>query len=206
MNRKNSKTDSRQAAIAIFNRCGGMLRTSEAIRAGIHQRTLYALRDAGVIERIARGLYRLASRPPLGHPDLVPIAAKIPGGVLCLISALAFHDLTTQIPHQVYLAVQRGSEFPRLEYPPVRIFQFGARSFRAGVELHKIDGVPMRVYNPEKTLVDCFKFRNKIGLDTALEALRLYRDRRTVKVGQIMRFAAICRVTKIIRPYLEAIV
>src|SRR5437762_583371 len=111
-------------AAAVFSRGGGVLRMAAAVKAGIHRRTLYAMRDAGIIEQLSRGLYRLTDGPPLGQPDLVTVALKVPHGVICLISALAYHELTTQIPHQVYVATPRNSEPPRLDYPPVRPFRF----------------------------------------------------------------------------------
>jgi predicted transcriptional regulator of viral defense system len=193
-----------KAAEGVFRDHGGIMRTSEAIRAGIHPRTLYAMRDAKVLERLGRGLYRLADMPALGNPDLVAVALKAPGGVICLISALAYHELTTQIPHEVHLAIPRRMEPPRIKHPPTRLFTFSKHAFAEGVETQKIDDVPVPIYCPEKTLADCFKYRNKIGLDVALEVLKLYRERQSLKVDDIMRFARVCRVEKIIRPYLEA--
>jgi predicted transcriptional regulator of viral defense system len=189
----------------LFREHGGLLRTKEALRAGIHPRTLYAMKSAGVVERLSRGLYRLADMPLLGNPDLVSVAARVPQGVICLISALAYHELTTQIPHEVYVALAKGAEPPRLTYPPLRVFWFSGPSATEGIEVHDVDGVPVRIYSPEKTLADCFKFRRRVGLDTAVEALRLYRDRGRVKVDDIMRFARICRVEEVIKPYLEAV-
>ena len=194
-----------QKAITVFKRHGGMLRMAQAIREGISRRTLYALRDAGITEQLSRGLYRLADASPLGNPDLVAVATKVPKGVVCLLSALAFHELTTQIPHEVYLAIPRNAEAPRLDHPPVRSFHFSGRAFTEGIETHQMDDVPVRVYSREKTLADCFKYRNKIGLDTVLEALRLYKQQGRVNVDAIMRCAAVCRVTKVMRPYLEAV-
>ena len=182
-----------------------MLRTSEAICSGIHPDTLYTMRDAGMLEKVSRGVYRLADGLPLSNPDLVTVAKRVANGVICLISALAFHDITTQIPHEVHVALPRGAEEPRLDHPPIHTYRFTGRSFTDGVVTHELDSVPIRIYGPEKTLADCFKFRNKIGLDTAVEALRLYRERHSVRVDEIMHFASICRVTKIMRPYLEAI-
>ncbi len=192
-------------AITIFKKYGGMLRTGQALRAGIHPSTLYAMRDAGTLEVVSRGVYRPAGSEPLGNPDLVTIATRIPGGVICLISALAFHELTTQIPHEVHVALPRGAEEPRLDHPPIKTYRFTGEAFTKGVEAHELDGVSVRIYSPEKTLADCFKFRNRVGLDTAVEAVRFYRERRSVNVDELMRYAAICRVGKIIRPYLEAI-
>ena len=192
-------------AVAIFKKHGGILRTAQALRAGIHPSTLYAMRDSGSIEVVSRGVYRLAGSEPLGNPDLVIVATRVRGGVICLISALAFHKITTQIPHEVHVALLRGAEEPRLEHPPIKTYRFTGQAFTAGIETHELDGVSVRIYSLEKTLADCFKFRNKIGLDTAVEAVRFYRERRSVKVDALMRYATICRVEKVIRPYLQAI-
>ncbi len=189
----------------VFRRHGGVLRASEAIRLGIHPRTLYAMRDAGELEQLSRGLYRLADLPPLGNPDLVVVALKAPNGVICLISALAYHELTTQIPHEVYLALLRGAEPPRLDHPPVRVLWFTGQAFTEGIVTYKVDGVPVRVYDVEKTLADCFKYRNKVGLDTVVEALKRYVGSRRVQVDKLMAYARICRVEKVMRPYLEAL-
>jgi predicted transcriptional regulator of viral defense system len=195
-----------ERAVAIFEKHGGILRTAQALRAGIHPSTLYTMRDVGTLEVVSRGVFRLAGSEPLGNPDLVTVATRVQSGVICLISALAFYEITTQIPHEVHVALQRGAEIPRLEYPPIKIYWFKDQAFTAGVETHKLDGVDIRIYCPEKTLADCFKFRNKIGLDTAVEAVRFYRERRNVNVDALMHFAAICRVEKVMRPYLEAII
>lgn len=198
--------DKYEKSRAIFRERGGVLRTSEALRVGIHRRTLYAMRDAGVLEKLSHGLYRLSDLPPLGNPDLVSVGMRVPDGVICLISALAFHEITTQVPHEVYIAVDRASGPPRrVDYPPVRVFRFTGKTFTEGIETPTVDGVPVRVYNPEKTVADCFKYRNKIGLDTAMEALKLYRERRRVKVDDLLRYARVCRVEKVMRPYLEAV-
>src|SRR5208337_2092377 len=188
-----------------FSQSGGLLRTGAALRAGIHPRTLYDMRDEGVVEQLSRGLYRLADLPALSNPDLVTVALKIPAGVVCLISALAYHEITTQIPHEVHVALSRGTEPPRLKHPPLRVFWFTGRSFTEGIETHKVDGIRLRVYSPEKTLADCFKYRNKLGLDTVLESLRLYRSRKRPNVDDLMKFARVCRVEKVMRPYLEAL-
>ena len=182
-----------------------MLRTNEAINKGVHPRTLYAMRDAGLLERLDRGLYRLADLPPLSNPDLIRTAEKIPRGVICLISALHFYDITTQIPHTVSIAMSRGTEPPRLDHPPVRLYWFSGEAFTAGVETHRIDNTPVQVYSAEKTLADCFKYRNKIGMDTVLEGLTLYRDQYRPKPRKLIGYAKVCRVEKIMRPYLEAL-
>lgn len=203
---KTNKQGSRfDRAIAIFRKHGGILRTAQALRKGIHPSTLYTMRDVGTLEVVSRGVYHLIGSEPLGNPDLVTVATRVHGGIICLISALAFHEITTQIPHEVHVALKRGAEEPRLDHPPIKTYRFTGQAFSAGVETHELDGVSVRIYSPEKTLADCFKFRNKIGLDTAVEAVRFYRERRSVNVDTLMRYAAICRVEKVMRPYLEAI-
>jgi predicted transcriptional regulator of viral defense system len=192
-------------AVKIFLDNGGVLRTRDAIREGIHPRTLYAMRDKGIAETLSRGLYRLSDLPPLGNPDIVTVALKVSKGVICLISALAYHEITTQIPHYIYLALPRGTEQPRIVNPPVRTYWFSGRSFSEGIAKEEIDGVKVRIYSVEKTLADCFKYRNKIGLDLAIEALSLYRREKNVRVDEILRYARINRVENVMRPYLEAI-
>jgi len=178
---------------------------SEAIGLGLSRKTLYAMRDAGELEQMARGLYRLRHLPRLGNPDLVTVAKLVPQGVVCLLSALAYHELTTQVPHEVYVALEKGAEAPRIAYPPVRLFWFSGPAFREGIEVHKVDGVPVRIYSPEKTIADCFKFRNKVGMDVVVEALRLWRERRGRHVQTLIANARHCRVERVIRPYLEAL-
>lgn len=192
-------------AAELFRSHGGTLRTMQAVRLGVHPRTLYAMRDSGALDQLARGLYRLADLPPLGTPDLVAVAKLVPAGVVCLISALSFHELTTQIPHAVHIAIPRGAETPRVEHPPLRVFRFGGESFRAGVERHEIDGAEVNVYSAAKTVADCFKFRNTVGIDTALEGLKLYLASRRGNVDELMRCAQVCRVAAVMRPYVEAL-
>jgi predicted transcriptional regulator of viral defense system len=197
--------DNFEKAIKTFQRSGGVLRMNEALQAGIHRRMLYSMLGAGVIEQLNRGLYRLTDLPPLGNPDLVSVSLKVPSSIICLISALSYHEITTQIPHEVYVALERGTEAPRLAQPPIRVFWFSGQAFTLGIQTHKIDSVPVRIYSPEKTIADCFKYRNKIGLETAIEALKLYRGKKRFKADDLMKFARACRVEKIIRPYLEAL-
>jgi predicted transcriptional regulator of viral defense system len=194
-----------QKAIDLFKEHGGTLRTAEALRLGIYPRTLYVLRDAGILERLSRGLYRLAESPPLSAPDLTIVALKIPQAVICLVSALAFHELTTQIPHAVNIALVRGTERPRLDYPPLRIFWFSGPAWSEGVEIHQIGQTSVRIYCPEKSVADSFKYRRKIGLDIAIEALKLYRQSPRFDVSQLLHYARICRVESVMKPYLEAL-
>ncbi len=132
-------------AETVFKKHGGMLRTFRALSLGIHPRVLYGLRDAGRLQQVSRGLYRLAALPELGNPDLAAVASRMPHAVICLISALAFHELTTQIPHQVDVAVPRGTKQPRLDFPPLRVFRLSTRTYQAGVGVHRVDGVEVRV-------------------------------------------------------------
>jgi len=202
---KKSEQNTIERAKKTFRDRGGMLKTGDALSAGIHPRTLYEMHRSGILEQLTRGLYRLADLPPLGNPDLVSVSLKIPSGVICLISALAYHEITTQVPHEVYVALERGAKPPRLGHPPIRIFWFSEQAFNLGIQTRKIDGVSVRIYSPEKTIVDSFKYRNKIGLDTATEALKLYREKKRFKPGDLMQIARACRVEKVIRPYLEAL-
>jgi len=188
----------------IFEKRGGMLRTVEALRAGIHPRTLYFMRDRGMIVGVARGLFRLASLPEMGNPDLATAAARVPAAVICLVSALAFHGITTQIPRQVDLALPRGSKGPKVDFPPVRIFRFSPAAFRSGIEAHVIDGVRVRIFGPARTVVDCFRLRGRLGRDIAVEALQLALQRGKATPAEILRHARPLRMERVMMPYLEA--
>ena len=191
-------------ARATFARHGGSMRMTDALRAGISRTVLYGMVDAGHLERVSRGLYRLADADPPSHPDLVTVAARAPGGVICLISALSFHNLTTQIPHQVDLAIPRGAEAPRIDHPPVQHYWWSDPAFTEGVEEHHLDGTTVRIYSAAKTIADVFKYRNKLGLDVALEAMDRYLKSDHVDLESLMHFAQVNRVHNVIRPYLEA--
>lgn len=192
-------------AAAVFRRAGGTMRMADALRSGISRTTLYAMRDEGHLEQHARGLYRLASAPEYANPDLAVVGARIPRGVVCLVSALVWHDLTTQIPRSIDVALPRGSEAPRLDYPPVTLHWFSRESFRAGVEEHVLDGVGIRVYSAEKSIADAFKFRNQIGKDVAYEALKTWLQRPGFRVRTLLAHARTCRVHGIVAPALEAL-
>ena len=173
---------------------------------GIHPRTLYALRDSGVLEQLSRGVFRLADQEPVSNPDLIMVAVRCPKAIICLVSALSFHEITTQVPHVVSIALERGSDSPKIDNPPLSIHRFSRESLVAGIEQHDIDSVTINIYSPEKTLADCFKFRNKIGMDIVLEALKLYKKRREFKVKELLEYARICRVEGIMKPYLETLI
>jgi len=193
-----------EEAREIFRSHGGILRTSDALEHGIHRRTLYGLRDSGELESLSRGLYRMVDMPELSDPDLVTIAHRIPDGVVCLISALHFHQITTQIPHVVSVAIKRGKEKPRVQYPPNRIYTFSGDAFSDGIDTHVIDAATVRVYSPEKTLADIFKFRDKVGSDTLREAMDMYKRQMKPKPRDLLKYAKVCRVEKHMLPYLEA--
>lgn len=191
-------------AETLFRRHKGVLRTSKALTLGIHPRTLYRLRDSGRLIPISRGVYRLAGLPESSQPDLVVVATRVPQAVICLISALSFHGITTQVPHEVQIALPRGARQPRLDYPPIRVFRLTGRAFTEGIETHAVEHIPVRVYGPEKTIVDCFRFRNKVGLDVAIEALRLGKERKRISPRSLLHFARLCRMERVMLPYLEA--
>ncbi|HNW81403.1 MAG TPA: type IV toxin-antitoxin system AbiEi family antitoxin domain-containing protein [bacterium] len=192
-----------KSAENIFKEHGGKLRMNEAIKLGMTRYMLYSLRDKGVLEQVSRGVFRLASLPPMTNPDIVTVASRFPDAVICLISALYFHEITTQIPHEVFIAVSRKSRPPKIDFPPISVHKFSDAAYSEGYETHIIDGVPVKIYCAEKTIVDCFKFRNKIGMDVVLEALKIYKTRKEFKPDALMKYAKICRVEKIITPYLE---
>ena len=198
-------TSTIERALNIFRANGGVLKTQRAMKLGIHPRTLYALRDDQLLERLDRGLYRVADGKPLENPDFVTVALKVPRGVICLISALAFHHMTTQVPHAVYLAIAANDQVPALRYPPLRLFWYSKAAFEDGVEAIDMDGIKVRIYSAERNLDDCFKYRNKIGIDVCVEALNLYRSRRRMKLDKLEHYAKLCRVERVMRPYMEAI-
>lgn len=195
-----------QQAIAIFSRKGGVLRMSEAVAEGISRKTLYAMRDQGVLEVLSRGLYRLADQPGLELPDLVTVALRVPNAVVCLISALSFHDLTTQVPHVVDIALPKGRHQPRLDFPPIRVFRFSKDAFSRGVERARVDAKEIKIYGPEKSIADAFKFRNKLGTDIAVEALKTYCAKPKADAKKLLEYSRICRVESVMRPYLETLV
>lgn len=178
----------------------------ELAEAGIHRQVLTRLVGEGRIERIARGVYRLAEQPVTENHGLAVAAAAVPHGVVCLLSALQYHGLGTQLPSEVWLALDRTAWRPKLDHPPLRIVRFTGAALTEGVESHVIEGRSVRVYGVAKTLADCFKYRNKIGLHVALEALRAAWRARRFTMAELDRYAAACRVQRVMRPYLEALV
>lgn len=183
----------------------GVLRPRDLAAHGIAREYLTRLTERGALERVGRGLYIAADAELTAHHSLVEAARRLPAGVVCLLSALRFHELTTQAPFEVWLAVPPGTRRPRSSAPPLRITYFSGPSLHEGIEEHLIEGAPVRVYSPAKTVADCFKFRNRIGLDVALEALReTWRERRAT-IDDLWRYAEVCRVSNVMRPYLESL-
>jgi predicted transcriptional regulator of viral defense system len=182
----------------------GVVRAKDLVARGVPRITLTRLVRAGDLERVGRGLYRLPGADIAEHHGLVEASRRIPHGVVCLLSALRFHELTTQQPFEVWMAIDRKARRPRVDYPPIRIVRFNDRALIEGVEEHEIEGVPVPITSPARTVADCFKYRNKIGLDVAIEALRDYRRQRRGTVDELWEAAEVARVRTVIRPYLEA--
>ncbi len=183
----------------------GLLRPSDLDSTGASRAALARMTAAGLLEKIDRGLYRLPDQDLSENESLITVASKVPQAVFCLLTALQFHGLTTQLPHQIWIAMPRGSHVPKIDYPPLKMVQVTGDAYTAGIEIFKSDGVPLQVYGVAKTVVDCFKHRNKIGIDVALEALRDARAQKKASADDLWRYAKICRVANVMRPYLEAI-
>ena len=183
----------------------GMLRSLDLDTIGIPRVVLTRLTAAGMVDRVGRGLYRLPDHSISEHESLVMVAAKVPQAVFCLLTALQFHGLTTQLPRQVWIAMPRGSHSPRIDYPPIRMIQMAGEVHAAGIEEHLRNGMKLRVYSAAKTVVDCFKHRNKIGIDVAMEALKDAWMKRKASADDLWRYAQAGRVANVIRPYMEVV-
>jgi predicted transcriptional regulator of viral defense system len=199
------RTDSHTQRVLDLVRHKGLLRACDLDAIDAPRVVLTRLTAAGLLERIGRGLYRLPDDHGSEYESLVTVATRVPQAVFCLLTALQFHELGTQLPRQVWMAMPRGSHAPRIDYPPIRMVQFTGEAYRAGVEEVERDGATLRVYSVAKTVADCFKYRNKIGLDVALEALKDARARNMASIDDIWRNAQVCRVANVMRPYLESI-
>lgn len=182
-----------------------MLRPIDLDTIGIPRVVLTRLTAAGMVDRVGRGLYRLPGHSVSEHESLVMVAAKVPQAVFCLLTALQFHGLTTQLPRHVWIAMPRGSHSPRIDYPPIRMVQMAGDAHAAGIEEHLCDGVRVRVYSAAKTVVDCFKHRSRIGLDVALEALKDAWKTRKASADDLWKYAQACRVANVMRPYMEVV-
>lgn len=183
----------------------GAIRPRDLQANGIPRHYLHLLHGEGAVERVSRGLYVSAGLQPSEHHTLAEAATRVPHGVVCLLSALQFHGLTTQLPFQVWIAIPEKAWQPVVDRPPMRFFRFSGPAWSYGVERHVVEGVPIRVYSPAKTVADCFKYRNKIGIDVAIEALRETWRHRRATLDELARAAAACRMTRVMTPYLQMI-
>jgi len=183
----------------------GLIRPRDVEAAGIHREYLLRLYRDGYLARVGRGLYALPGTQTSESISLAEVAKRVPNAVICLISALQFHNLTTQIANRVWIAIENKKWEPEFDYPPLELVRFSGRAFSFGVEEHQVNRVPVKIYSPAKTVADCFKFRNKIGLDVALEALRETWRSRKATIDELWEAAKVCRVANVMRPSLEAI-
>jgi predicted transcriptional regulator of viral defense system len=181
-----------------------LFRLSEVTEAGIHPEAVRRLTSRGQLARIGRGLYSLPSLKPTEHHTLAEVAKRVPNGIVCLLTALRFHGLGTQNPREVWLAVDRRAGIPKIDFTPVRIIRMSGAALSTGIGEHNVDGVRVRITSPARTVVDCFKFRNKIGVDVAVEALKDYRRLRKSTADAIWQQADRLRMSKVIRPYWDA--
>jgi len=181
-----------------------LLRPADLDAQGIPRITLHRLYKRGLVEKVARGLYKLPVISVSEHHSLAEAAKMVPQGVICLLSALRFHDITTQAPYEIWVAIDRKTRLPMIKDLPIRFVRFSGPALIEGVEIRIIDGIPVAIYQPAKTVADCFKYRNKIGLDVALEALKDCLRNRRCETDALWRFAKICRMSNVMRPYLEA--
>ena len=183
----------------------GLIRPRDLTERGLPTVGLTRLVRQGQLQRVGRGLYALPDRPVSEHNALTEVARKHPQAIVCLLSALRFHNLTTQSPFEVWLAIPNKARAPRMDYPPLRIVRFSGEALTVGVEEHDIERVPVRVTSLARTVADCFKFRNKIGLDVALEALQEAWRAKRVSMDELWRYATLCRVANVMRPYMESL-
>jgi predicted transcriptional regulator of viral defense system len=200
----NMKIRAKEPAIEIIRRMG-IVRPADLEIFGITRSRLYSLVQKGLVERRGRGIYVARNHALTAEHALAQAAKLVPSGVLCMLTALRFHGLTTQSPAEVWIALQEKARKPRLDYPRLRIVRFSGAALTEGIEAHSVEGVNIRVYSAAKTVADCFKFRNKIGIDIAVEALRDFSRMHRGGANELARFARICRVTRVMQPYLDAI-
>ena len=183
----------------------GILRPRDLRSHGIPRQYLRMAADKDLVMRVGRGLYIARGSRPTQHHSLAQASKRVPHGIVCLLSALRFHDLTTQSPYQVWLAISDKARLPKADSPPLRIVRFSQKTLAYGVQEHRIEGVIVRIFSPAKSVADCFRYRNKIGLDVALEALRECRRKRRATSDQLWQAAKVCRVANVMRPYLESL-
>lgn len=189
---------------SVLATLGGTARTSAILNAGVHPRDLYAARGAGVLVEVSRGVYRLADLP-LTEPELVAVAARMPRAVLCCVTALHVHGLTQEIPRAVHLMLPRGTRAARVDPTPLEVYHCSGEALTTGVEEREVDGVPVRVTTPAKSVADAFRFRSRLGMETAVDALKQVLRARAATPTEIASMARLCRVEPVVRPYLDAV-
>ncbi len=194
-----------QKLLRRLARKSGLVRAKTLFEAGVHPRTLYRLRDEGALDVLSRGVYRVADAPAPPHLDLLTVALRVRAAVVCLVSALAFHGLTDEIPHEVMIALPRGAARPRIDQPPIRVFSFSGRGYTDGIEHHRIERIDLKVYSVTKTIVDCFRLRNRIGEDVAVKALSRALATRATRPAAVIEMAKALRIQRVISPYLQAL-
>ena len=197
---------STEKKVLDFVRKGGILRPQDLQKKGLPSDYLWRLHKQGKLEKVGRGMYAVQGAELSEHQTVVEAALRVPHGVVCLLSALRFHDFTTQSTFEIWMAIDVKARAPKEEIIPLRIVRFSGKALTAGVETHTIEGAEVKVYNPAKTVADCFKYRNKIGLDVAIEALRDCWRKKLATSDELWHDAKVCRVARVMRPYLESVV
>ncbi len=197
--------DSTRERLIDLVRVRGVIRPRDAAELGIAREYLRRLKNEGILEQPGRGLYVLAGSELTELQSVAEVCKKVPHAVICLLSALQYHGLTTQMPHEVWIAIGNRTWEPKLDTVQLRVTRYSASSLAYGVQEASVSGVTIRVFNPAKTIADCFKFRNKVGLDVAIEALRDGLSKRIVNMDELWNASEVCRVAKVIRPYLESL-
>jgi len=192
--------------VLTLGRRVGILTVQDLKKAGIHPEYLRRLYMRGLVQRIGRGRYVLADAPTSEHHDLALTARSAPRGIICLVSALSYHKIGTQTPSEVWLAIERRSAYPRIKMPKLRVFRFSGTAYTEGIEIHCADKVDVKIYSVAKTIADCFKYRNKVGIDVAVEALREVVETSRCKISEFDPYAKSSRVQNVMRPYIEALI
>lgn len=190
----------------VFKTHKGFARTKDILAAGVHTRNIKRAREKGQVIQVKRGFYRLAEIPLISNQGFVDLARAVPEGVICLLSALAYYELTTFNPSVIAMAICRGSRKPKIEYPPVEFYHFSKKQFEAGINKIKIKSHEIRIYGPEKTICDCFRYRNKLGIDITKEGLSEYLKRKDRSLEKLFEYAEICRIKPLLQTWLNAMI
>jgi len=192
--------------VISFVKKQGIVKSCDIKNLHLPENYLHLLVKKGVLQKLGRGLYTHAEHTFDAHQSIMEVSKRVPNAVICLLSALRYHEFTTQNPFEIWIAVDIKSWVPKIEYPPIRVFKFSGKAFSQGYSEYKHDGVIVKVYSPAKTIADCFKYRNKIGLDVALEALREGWRYKLFTIDELYKYGKICRVNKVMQPYLDSLI